>query len=328
MISRELGVPDDECSGGRWALDHLFLDQDGIPNLVEVKRSLDSRIRREVVGQLLDYAANAVVYWQIDRIRAQFERMCQQQGIDPGQTLAESLQIDVSPDEFWGKVKTNLLAGRVRLVFVADQIPPSLQRMVEFLNRQMDPAEVLAVEIKQYASENQTTLVPRVVGQTVEAQQAKTSSKGRGKQWDASTFFPALEGNKGKRAAEIAWNILSWAEGRGLRIWWGYGAKDGSFLPILDVGEYNYQFFSVRTDGRIEIQFQYIAHNPPFHEESKRYEWLQLLNAIPGIRLPESRISLRPNFEISVLNHDNLEQFLAALDWFIEEVRRFHQPNS
>ena len=54
-------------SGDRWSADHLFLDQDGIPTLVEVKRRKDTRIRREVVGQMLEYAANAVVYWSLDR---------------------------------------------------------------------------------------------------------------------------------------------------------------------------------------------------------------------------------------------------------------------
>ena len=53
-------------------MDHLFLDQDSIPTIVEVKRSTDTRIRREVVGQLLDYAANAVVYWPVERLQAQF----------------------------------------------------------------------------------------------------------------------------------------------------------------------------------------------------------------------------------------------------------------
>jgi len=57
-----MSIPDREDGSGRWSLDHLFLDQDSIPTLVEVKRSSDTRIRREVVGQILDYAANALVY--------------------------------------------------------------------------------------------------------------------------------------------------------------------------------------------------------------------------------------------------------------------------
>lgn len=61
LISREISVPDEDTRG-RWSLDHLFLDQDGVPTLIEVKRSSDTRIRREIVGQMLDYAANASAY--------------------------------------------------------------------------------------------------------------------------------------------------------------------------------------------------------------------------------------------------------------------------
>ena len=43
------GIPGNEDGAGRWSVDHLFLDQDAIPTLVEVKRSTDTRIRREVV---------------------------------------------------------------------------------------------------------------------------------------------------------------------------------------------------------------------------------------------------------------------------------------
>jgi hypothetical protein len=67
LIDRESAVPDSEDGGGRWSVDHLFLDQDAVPTLVEVKRSSDTRIRREVVGQLIDYAANAVVYCRSTR---------------------------------------------------------------------------------------------------------------------------------------------------------------------------------------------------------------------------------------------------------------------
>ena len=48
LITREMAVPGEQDGAGRWSLDHLFLDQDAIPTLVEVKRSSDTRIRREV----------------------------------------------------------------------------------------------------------------------------------------------------------------------------------------------------------------------------------------------------------------------------------------
>ena len=76
LIKREMGIPGEESGSERWSVDHL-LDQDAIPTLVEVKRSRDTRIRREVVGQMLDYAANAVVYWPMEKIKATFENRCQ-----------------------------------------------------------------------------------------------------------------------------------------------------------------------------------------------------------------------------------------------------------
>jgi hypothetical protein len=74
LLGREPGLPDSEDGAARWAVDHLFLDQEAVPTLVEVKRASDTRIRREVVGQLLDCAANAVVYWPIERLRELFVR--------------------------------------------------------------------------------------------------------------------------------------------------------------------------------------------------------------------------------------------------------------
>jgi hypothetical protein len=173
LIAREAQLPAEEDGTGRWAANHLFLDQEAIPTLVEVKRSTDTRMRREVIGQMLDYAANAVAYWPVERMRAQFEATCQAQGRDPDQTVLSFLADETTPEAFWQQVKTNLQAGRVRMLFVADEIPNELRRVVEFLNGQMDPAEVLAVEITQYVGQGVTALVPRVIGQMAEAQRKK-----------------------------------------------------------------------------------------------------------------------------------------------------------
>ena len=132
-VAREAPIPDGEKSNYRWSLDHLFLDQDGIPTLVEVKRSSDTRIRREVVGQMLDYASHSVQYWTADRIQFLFENYCENNGKDPEVELREFL-VDGQIDDYWQKVKTNLQAKRIRLVFVADAIPLELARVVEFLN--------------------------------------------------------------------------------------------------------------------------------------------------------------------------------------------------
>jgi hypothetical protein len=91
LVRREKAVPADENGGGRWSLDHLFLDQDGVPTLVEVKRGSDTRIRREVVGQMLDYAANCVVHWPVGGLQTDFETTCETQRRLPSEVLSDLL---------------------------------------------------------------------------------------------------------------------------------------------------------------------------------------------------------------------------------------------
>ena len=210
LVTREMAVPGEQDGAGRWSLDHLFLDQDAIPTLVEVKRSSDTRIRREVIGQMLDYAANAVAYWPVEEIKAKFESRCKDDGDDPEAELVGLLGEGQDASTFWQPVKTNLQAGRVRLLFIADEIPTELRRVVEFLNSQMDPAEVLAIEVKQFVGENLKTLVPRVLGQTETARQKKNADRGESRQWDEASFFSASarkdEVNRRRRSLGDFWN--------------------------------------------------------------------------------------------------------------------------
>ena len=50
--------------------DIRVLQSEGMQQIwvTQLEEGEDTRIRREVVGQMLDYAANAVVYWPPDRI--------------------------------------------------------------------------------------------------------------------------------------------------------------------------------------------------------------------------------------------------------------------
>ena len=234
LVTREMAVPGEQDGAGRWSLDHLFLDQDAIPTLVEVKRSSDTRIRREVIGQMLDYAANAVAYLPVEEIKAKFESRCKDDGVVPEAELAEFLGEGQNASTFWQSVKTNLQAGRVRLLFIADEIPPELRRVVEFLNSQMDPAEVLAIEVKQFVGENLKTLVPRVLGQTEKALGRKIVDRGEPRKWNEASFFLDLSQRRGEQEVAVARRLLEWAIKHNLRIWWGEGKKDGSFFPMYD----------------------------------------------------------------------------------------------
>jgi hypothetical protein len=333
LVRKEAGLADSEDGGARWSLDHLFFDQDAVPTLVEVKRSSDTRIRREVVGQMLDYAANAVVYLPIEQIKSWFDERCSRAGRDPADVMAEALGPDVDPDEFWLDAKTNLQAGRIRLVFVADEIPSELQRIVEFLNGQMDPAEVYAIAIPQYVGRDASgndlkTLVPTVIGRTAEAERKKSVSRAPGRQWDEEAFFAGLT-----EGVDVARALQTWARETGLaRIVFGKGKSVGSMHFHADAFDTFYPLFSVYHPfgesgrPRIELQFATWKKRPVLSDEGRRRQFLARLNVASSISIPEDRVGSQVTFPLTTLTDPGARQ--GFTDAFSDVVLELRQASS
>jgi hypothetical protein len=320
LVSREVAVAGEYGSGGRWSLDHLFIDQEGVPTLVEVKRSANTQIRREVVGQMLDYAANGSAYWSLEQVISAYERRCEREGLDPDAVLAGFLGDEGEADGFWQQTKTNLQAGRVRLVFVADEIPSELRRIIEFLNKQMDPAEVLGLEVHQYVGEGSTVLVPRVVGFTAEAEGSKTSGPRR--VWDRPSFLSALDERRNRDEALAAARILDWCAERGLEVKYGTGPERGSANPRLIRHGMTYNMMAVwNWRGEIAIKFGSM-NQPPFDSLERRRQFADLLETIPGSReFTDDELVQWPELRISrLVESGGIENFLQAWDWYLDQI--------
>lgn len=322
LVSREAGVPDKEGGSDRWSLDHVFIDQNGIPTLVEVKRSSDTRIRREVIGQMLDYAANAVLYWPVETIRLRFEETCKERELEPSMVVAEFIGVSDATGgekalaEFWEKVETNLRAGKIRLIFAADEIPPELKRVVEFLNEQMNPAEVLAIEIRQYVGTGVRTLVPNVIHSSKRVTTPPTSTSNK---WNHDSFFASLRERRDSEVVAIAKNILDWTPTHCPLLWWGEGMKDGSCFVGFAHENINYYPFSMWTYGRLEMQFKWLLRSI----SREMIEALaSRLNMISGVSIPPDSLTKRPAFEMSLLKErPQLSQFFDAMEWFIDQIK-------
>lgn len=224
LITREMGVPGSDASGTRFSLDHLFVDADCVPVLVEVKRASDTRIRREVVGQMLDYAANGVKYWPLGSLQESLAKRAAAEGRDVAELVAE-LNPELSTEDFWERVEDNLASGRVRLLFVADELPPELIRIIEFLNEQMTPAEVLGVQLKQFVHGEHVAFVPEVVGQTSVAMSAKGP---RGAMpWTRETFLEAARSRVSETQFQLIQRLFADVDRRGNKLNWGRGGTPG-----------------------------------------------------------------------------------------------------
>lgn len=230
LVRREAAVMDQEDAAGRWSLDHLYVDSEGVPTLVEVKRSSDTRGRREVVAQMLDYAANAKVSFSAERMAAWIEEAAQERDTTAAELLADTLGVE-DPDAFWATVATNLDAERFRLIFVSDVIPPELRRIIVFLNGQMANTEVLAIEVKQYVDDKKDhqTIVPRVIGNTEAARQTKGAGSPRPRRkWTEGELLNAIREKNEPEIADRMIDLYEWMKDEGAQATLGKGVTGPS----------------------------------------------------------------------------------------------------
>lgn len=323
-IAREVTSTLDEEDDNSWSLDHLFVDQDGIPTLVAVQEEESKRSRRQMMGTMLEYAAQLPLHWPVEAVIAQFELNCREQGRDPEQVFESFLGMDVDEEKFWQKVKTNLQAGQVRLIFVSDDISPEFRVMIEFLNTQIDPLEVLALEVKQYVSENGLkTLVPRVIGKTAESQQKKASTVLERRRWDKTSFFREYEARQSQEEAQIVRRLYDWViQHKPLRIKWGMGDTYGGFSVWISPshGEIS-EFFSISIDGVLQVSSRSYATLPPF-DRKKEWDYLRNQFSAIGLSLPVDPVEPRlTSCVLSSLQHESaLNRVIDVLEAVLGKV--------
>jgi hypothetical protein len=334
LIRREAGVPNREGGGGWWSIDHLAVDQDAVPTFVEVKRASDTRSRREVVAQMLDYAANGSVFWTQEQLRSWFEGGNPEGAVerlvswlDPSEEEPEA-----RADGFWQAVGTNLKEGRIRLIFVADEIPTSLQRLVEFLNEQMPRVEVLALEIRQYraAGSGSGALVPRLVGQTTRAQAAKEPPAPAAR-WSADDVLESVA-RAGEDMAAVAGTVWDWATANPyIRVTGGTGLNYPSLTLSADTGRSTSRFRGVLSlygsphggQPMLEIRVKRMCRTPPYNRNEVRARLVADLQAlgVPRLETEEFLTDKRPNIPLDELTGGRAERLLSLTDRWIEEVR-------
>lgn len=185
-------------------LDHFCVDSDNVPVLVEVKRSTDSRIHREVVGQLLDYTAHIQTV-DIDEIKKNF---------------SENDLIN------WDEVVNNIQANRMKLVFVADEIPSTLKVMIEFLDKNFQTMDVYGVELKIHDSEGKVILCRSFVESTVKAVRRVNEKT----QWTEETFLERVSNAAGQEVADTARAFIKQGESLGYDVRYGKGQSHASVL--------------------------------------------------------------------------------------------------
>jgi hypothetical protein len=298
VVAREMGVPDPNTGEDRWSIDFMFVDQSGVPTFIEVKRHADTRSRREVVGQMFDYAANGHYYWTAGYLMDLADAYARGSGAD-----LEAKMSSLAPDDnldtgsFFDRVAENLREGQLRLVFFMEQGPMELKSIVDFLNKQMERTEVLLVEAHQFEDAGTRIVVPQLFGYTEEARRAKravtVSTPSARRKWDEESFFLELRSNVEKSTADEIWEIYQTCRSTGT-VTWGSGKQVGSlnpkWPPLIPRSP-----LSFLSDGSVYFNFGYLEDSAL--ADRLRESLATLVSTTLGLALPDGFESKFPMFD-------------------------------
>ncbi len=163
---------------GTGRLDLLFVDSEGILTLIETKLKANDESRREVVGQILEYAASAAE-WTIDNvslIATQFLASSHAPADVAGKSFEEALatrfewlsdEDDVrraKTEALMARLEASLKGGRLRIVCGVDERIGNLERLVTYLSAHSD-LQVVLLQVNRFPVDHDTSvLVPTLHG--------------------------------------------------------------------------------------------------------------------------------------------------------------------
>lgn len=327
VVGRETTLPNGYA-------DAIGVDEGGLVTIIECKLDRNSEVKREVVGQVLGYAA---YLWQMTY--SQFEQEVARKYFDSprcnrndlrGVGLDEAMkrfreersaESEWNEETFRQRLGDNLKSGRFRLVIVVDKVNDELRRTVEYLNQCTEPSfQIVCAELRYFAAGHIELIVPALIGAT---SGKGPHAPGPTRKWDAAQFFAEIRQKWGEPVAEATRRLLKWAEQNSDYVWWGEGTRDGSFVPTLRwTADRGPRPFVVYTYGRLEVTFQYFKAYPPFDDVNRRKTLLQKFNEIDGIAFPEDSFDRRPSFELQLLTDDRFfDAFTRVMGEMIGELR-------
>jgi len=247
---------------GSWSLDHLYVDQFGVLTLVETKLIQNPESRRDVIGQIIEYAANARDAWGSVLLRNSASEFWHKKGQDLEDVLQDKFpELDLM--EFWRTIESNLRQGRIRLLITADAIRPEVRRTIEYLNNEMQNVEVLGLELRMYGEDEENLIfVPRIIGQSQLIVDRKTSTSSV-INWvpellrEAYQKLPSVEGSRLIKALDWALETGGFLRSKSQTPSFGLKYRNGNrFLSFYVDGTVYLMITAERYDGNKDVRDQ------------------------------------------------------------------------
>ncbi len=246
VLNREAGVVG-------FSMDLLLLDQNYILTVVEAKRAESTDLRRKIIGQGIEYAANLVIVWKTKKILEQAKDYWN----GKGKKLLDEINTTFEPEEpieddniLLQKVQEGL--DNLQIIFAADgPFPNELKTAIEFLNKNFKTIKVYGLEVRYFGEEKgQHIITPLIVGRTTEAEIGKSTTK----QWTEEMFLSELKKICGDDTDKIrvAEDLLNFSKDEGSKNPFEKGPSvSGNFNFYVKEGTKDYALFYVNALGNI-----------------------------------------------------------------------------
>lgn len=148
-------------------MDNLYVSPQGLLTVVEAKLWRNPQARREVVGQIIDYAKE-IARWSYEDLDAK-AREASGRGLYDLVSFKAKHSLDET--RFVDAVSRNMRAGRFLLLIAGDGIREEMERLTEFLHTAPQLRFTLAlIELQLYRlpDDDRLLVMPIIVGRTTE----------------------------------------------------------------------------------------------------------------------------------------------------------------
>ncbi len=254
LIKREMPVPSPETGENTWFLDFLVADDMAVPTLVECKRFSNTQARREIVGQLFEYAANGRSYWTKEELLKNAQTSAG--GEEALRAKIEQIS-SMSLEEYFEKLTANLKSSAIRLIFFLENTAKELRSVVEFLSEQFTDLEIFLVEARQYERDGLRIVVPWVFGYTEEARVARQEERAAAKSvlsgaHGEEAFWKAIDATSlsPEQKDRLRHFVVLAEKTPGCEILWRQGPR----FILSELGSDRY-LFALRRNGVLEWNF-------------------------------------------------------------------------
>jgi hypothetical protein len=237
---------DEAGLAGAGCTDLIGVDNDGDIYLVECKLATNPQIRREVIGQILEYAS---YLWEMSY--EDFDSLfVKRKGETLKELLTESVVEGWEFEAFREAVTQNLKTGNFHLIIAVDEMNEQLGEIIAFLGKRGAGVRLQAIELQRYAEDDAEILVPQLHGEFFQSPAGDRKSVA----WNFESFF--AEARRKLKEGQLTALTTLYEFSRHQTDWlsWGKGMVYGSFSVHSDRISKR-SLYTVTTNGHFVANF-------------------------------------------------------------------------